>query len=170
MDWHGFINEVLKGCWNNVSLMAMIIIPMMVVLEIARDLKILERIGEWLAPALKVLGLSREAASPLMAGLGFGIAYGAGVIIEAARSGRLTWKDLFLLNLFLSICHSVFEDTAIFMAVGANGLAILGGRFILAVIVTYFIARSGWLARQVELHSVQETACNMGHGHRHKCY
>jgi len=55
-------------------------------------------------------------------GIIFGIAYGAGVLIEEARSGRLSWKDIFLINVFLSVCHAVVEDTALFMAVGANGL------------------------------------------------
>jgi len=170
LDWSGFFHEVLRGSWDNVSLMAAIIIPVMIVLEVARDLKILDRVGEWFAPALRVLGLSREAASPMMVGLGFGIAYGAGVIIEAARSGRLTWKDLFLLNLFLSICHAVVEDTALFMAVGADGVAILVGRFVLAVAVTFLVSRSGWLARRAELYSAQDSARSMeNEQHRRKC-
>ena len=170
LDWVGFLNEALIGCWDNVSLMAAIIIPVMVILEIARDLKFLERVGEWLAPALKVLGMSREAAPPMMVGLGFGITYGAGVIIEAARSGRLSWQDLFLLNVFLSICHAVVEDTLLFVAVGADGLAILGGRFLLAILVTFLISRSGWLARQAEMHSAKEMVQSMESGdHGHKC-
>lgn len=170
MDWINFFHESLQGCWDNVSLMGMIIIPIMIILEIARDLKILDRIGEMLAPTMRVLGLSKEAAPPLMVGLGFGITYGAGVIIEAARSGRLTWKDLFLLNLFLSICHAVVEDTALFMAVGADGLPILGGRFLLAVVVTFLVSRSGWLARQSGLHSVRDMVQGMeNEREQHKC-
>jgi len=41
-----------------------------------------------------------------------------------------------LLSLFLVICHSVFEDTFIFVAVGADALIILLGRFLFAVLVT----------------------------------
>jgi hypothetical protein len=154
LNWIGFLNEVVRGCWDNVSLMAVIIIPIMIILEIARDLKILDRVGERLAPALKFLGMSKEAASLLMVGLGFGISYGAGVIIEAARSGRLSWQDLFLLNLFLSICHAVVEDTALFMAVGADGV----------------VSRSGWMARQAEKHSTKDFTKGMdGERQGHNC-
>ena len=170
MDWVGFLNEAVIGCWDNVSLMAAIIVPVMILLEIARDLKLLERVGERLSQALTYLGMSKEAAPAMMVGLGFGITYGAGVIIEAARSGRLSWQDLFLLNVFLSICHAVVEDTLLFVAVGADGLAILGGRFLLAILVTFLISRSGWLARQAEMYSTKEMAQNWEcEKHGHKC-
>ncbi|WP_027364600.1 nucleoside recognition domain-containing protein [Desulfotruncus alcoholivorax] len=148
MDWFGFAREVSLGVVHNIAMMAMIIIPIMLVLEIARDLKILDRIAEWLAPVVGVFRLSREAAFPLLVGIIFGIAYGAGVLIEEARSGRLSWKDLFLINVFLSVCHAVVEDTALFIAVGANGVVILLGRFVVAVILTFLLSRSAWLERE----------------------
>jgi len=49
---------------------------------------------------------------------------------------------------FLSVCHAVVEDTALFMAVGANGLIILLGRFIAAILITYLISRTAWLQRE----------------------
>lgn len=148
MDWTGFAREALPGAIHNMCLMAAIVIPMMLVLELARDLGVLDRIAGWLAPALGVFRLSREAAFPLLVGLFFGIAYGAGVLIEEARSGRVGWRDLFLINIFLSVCHSVVEDTALFMAVGANGPVILLGRLVAAVIITWLISRSAWLERE----------------------
>ncbi|SFQ94981.1 nucleoside recognition domain-containing protein [Desulfoscipio geothermicus] len=148
MDWNGFVREALLGVGKNLYIMAVIVIPVMVVLELARDLQVLDRVAGWLAPAVGIFRLSREAAFPLLVGIIFGIAYGAGVLIEEARSGRLSWRDLFLINVFLSVCHAVVEDTALFMAVGADGLVILLGRFIAAILITYIISRSAWLERE----------------------
>jgi len=69
---------------------AVIVIPIMVALEILKDLHWLDRVASWLAPALSRIHLSRAAALPLLVGLIFGIAYGAGVIIAAAREGELS--------------------------------------------------------------------------------
>lgn len=146
MDWQAFTREAVSGVVYNVGIMAVIIIPVMVILEIAREKKLLDRFALKMAPFLKVFGMSGEASLPLLVGGVFGIAYGAGVIIESAKSGRITWRDLFLVNIFLSVCHAVIEDTALFLAVGANPVVILGGRFLLAVLITFIISRSAWLA------------------------
>jgi len=148
LQWEAFAGEALRGGLHNIWMMARIIIPVMLVLEIGRDLRILDRITVFVAPALRFFGLSRQATFPLVVGFIFGIAYGAGVIIEAARSGKISWRDLFLVNLFLSACHAIVEDTALFIAVGANPWIILGGRFLLAVVLTYLVSRTGWLAAQ----------------------
>jgi len=136
--------------------MAGIVIPILIVLEVARDLKVLDRIAGWMAPMLGVFRLSREAAFPLLVGIIFGIAYGAGVLIEEASSGRLSWRDLFLINVFLSVCHAVVEDTALFIAVGANGVVILLGRFVAAIIITYLLSRSNWLEKESHKHTMPQ--------------
>ena len=154
MDWIGYLSEALPGAGENVLMMAAIVIPVMIVLEVARDLKILDWIAQRMSPLMRFFRLSPQAAFPLLVGIIFGIAYGAGVLIEEARSGRLSWQDIFLINIFLSVCHAVVEDTALFMAVGANGLVILLGRFIAAILITYLISRTAWLQRENLRHGV----------------
>lgn len=146
MQWEAFAREAVHGGLHNVLIMAGIIIPVMVILQIGRELNVLDRVTVFVAPVLRLFGLSRRAAFPLLVGVIFGIAYGAGVIIEAARSGEISWRDLFLVNLFLSACHAVIEDTALFIAIGADPWIILGGRFLLAVVLTCLVSRMGWLA------------------------
>lgn len=85
MDWKAFLTEAATGSLKYVLLMAAIIIVVMVLLEIAREKKLLEKFAAKTAPALKPFGMSPEAAFPLIAGFIFGISYGAGVIIDAAR-------------------------------------------------------------------------------------
>lgn len=141
MDVAAFLKEALLGSLSSVWTMAIVVVPVMLTMELARDLDVLDRLAALLAPFLKVFRVPREGAFPLVVGLFLGLAYGAGLIIDAAKEGRLAWRDLFLINVFLIICHSVVEDTALFMALGANGPAILGSRFILAVAVTFALSR-----------------------------
>jgi len=142
LDWSSFALDAARGSAVNILIMAAIIIPIMITLEAARDMKLLDRFSKKAAPVMKVFGMSSEAAFPLLVGIFFGIGYGAGVIIEAARSGRLSWKDMFLVNVFLSVCHALIEDTALFLALGADPLVIIGGRLILAVAITYLVSCS----------------------------
>ncbi|GAB6157789.1 nucleoside recognition domain-containing protein [Desulfotomaculum varum] len=141
MDWSEFIKTAVAGSLRSVGQMALIIIPLMVIMEIAKEMKVLDRIAHRLAPAMKFFKLPQESAFPVLIGLTFGLAYGAGIIIESVKTGRLSWRDLFIINVFLILCHSVVEDTALFIAVGADGAVILLGRIILALLVTYLLSR-----------------------------
>lgn len=147
MDWLAIIKVALTGSFKNVLQMALIIIPMMVILEIARDMRLLDKIAKWMAPAMKFFRLPKEGAFPILIGLTFGLAYGAGVIIDSVKEGHLSWRDLFLINIFLVLCHSVVEDTALFIAIGADGSIILGCRILLALVVTFLLSRWGGLTK-----------------------
>lgn len=136
-----FWQEVCLGSLKSVLSMAAVIIPIMLGIEILRDINVLDRFTSLLRPLVRLFSLPAEAAVPLLAGLVFGIAYGAGVIIQASRAGRLTGRDLYLVNTFLVICHSVIEDTILFLAIGANLAVILGWRVFLAILICYALSR-----------------------------
>lgn len=141
MDIAAFFKEAIWGSLSSVWTMASVVIPVMLVMELAKDLNILDRMASLLTPFLRIFRIPREGTFPMVVGLFLGLAYGAGLIINAAKEGRLAWRDLFLINVFLIICHSIVEDTALFMVLGANGPAILGSRAILAVAVTLVLSR-----------------------------
>jgi hypothetical protein len=70
---------------------------------------------------LAALGLSPASGAPLLAGLFLGIAYGAGILIPAARQGRLSRREVLRLCLFLCTCHAIPEDTLIFVLATSHG-------------------------------------------------
>ena len=78
---------------------------------------------------------------PLMAGLLLGIGYGGAIILDSTRQGKLSSQDIYLVNLFLVLCHSLIEDTLIWAALGAMVVPIQIGRFILALGVCYLVSR-----------------------------
>lgn len=129
------INSILASL-KSVGNIAMIVIPLMIVLQLANDYKVIDKLMKVFRPIGKILGLSDGGAFTLLIGLIFGISYGSGVIIQSSKDGKLTDDDKLLLVLFLIICHAVFEDTLLFAVIGANGIYMLIIRVLLAVIIT----------------------------------
>ena len=70
-----------------------------------------------------------------------GITYGAGILINEAKSGNLSRKEILYIATFLMISHSVFEDTLLFVIFGANYWIIIGIRLIMAFLVSYLLLR-----------------------------
>ncbi|QZY54680.1 nucleoside recognition domain-containing protein [Crassaminicella profunda] len=135
------LKEGLIGSLSSVYSIALIVIPLMIVLQIAKDYHVLNKLSQHFKGLTKLLGVSKDAILPLLVGVIFGISYGAGVIIQSSKEGDLTKKDLILLVAFLVTCHAVFEDTLLFVAVGANGYVLLGVRLLMAVGITYFLSK-----------------------------
>lgn len=121
--------------------MVVIVIPLMLIMELLKDLNILDKITGKLHWTVKIFGMTPAAVLPMLVGLVFGIAYGAGMIIQAAKEGTLSKRDLYLISLFLVINHSVIEDTILFAAIGANGLLIIIFRFIASISITWFAGK-----------------------------
>ncbi|ABW19382.1 nucleoside recognition domain protein [Alkaliphilus oremlandii OhILAs] len=133
--------EGLKGSFNSIYSIAKIVIPLMILLQIAKDYKFLDKISKAFEFLTKFFHMSKESTLPLLVGIIFGISYGAGVILQAAKEGNLSKKDTFLISTFLVICHAIVEDTLIFVAVGANGYLLFGIRILAAIIITYILAK-----------------------------
>jgi len=135
------LTEGLKGGISSVFGIALIVIPLMIFLEIARDMNLLELISKWTRPLTRWLGVSESSALPLAIGLIFGLAYGAGVIIQSANEGEMDQRSLVLVSIFLACCHAVIEDTLLFIPVGANGWMLLGIRLFVAIFVTVLLSK-----------------------------
>ncbi|WP_129599909.1 nucleoside recognition domain-containing protein [Anaerophilus nitritogenes] len=135
------LKEGIIGSLKSVYTIAVIVIPLMVILQLAKDYHILNKIAEKFTFITKLFSISKEAIVPLLVGLIFGISYGAGVIIQSSKEGNLTKVDLVLLITFLVTCHAIFEDTLVFVAVGANGYILLGLRLFMAILITYLLSK-----------------------------
>lgn len=119
----------------------LVILPLTVGYQIVRDSGwIRSRLGPH-RKSLQRVGLGEAAIVPLAAGVVLGIVYGAGILIQEAREGRMTRRELFRLGLFLSTCHAVIEDTLLFVVVGADPFWLLLPRIFLAFAATALLAR-----------------------------
>lgn len=140
--WFGIIRLALKTGVQGVLQIAVIVFPLMIVIQILKDIKAITYLAKWSEPLTKLLGLSTGKTSvPLLAGLIFGLAYGAGVIIDSAKEENLEKKDLYLLSIFLVASHAVIEDTLLFIPLGINVIPLLLIRVTVAFIITMLTAR-----------------------------
>ncbi len=121
--------------------MLLVLVGIFLLLELARRYGVLERVLRGLDRGLKFLGYEREAGMPWLAGNVFGVVFGAGLIVESVQERRLSPKQVTLVATFLALCHGLFEDTGIFLVLGANLFWIVVPRVVLAVMVTLVLSR-----------------------------
>ena len=136
-----YLKESIVGSLNSILTMAKIIIPLMIAMEILKDANILEKISKKMRPLARIFNISNESVFPLIIGLIFGLAYGAGVIIESIEENNLSKRDLYVLMVFLVACHAVIEDTLLFVVLGVNLWFLLILRIVIALIIAYFTSK-----------------------------
>lgn len=133
--------------------LAMIVIPLMIMIQFLKDFKWIDRFSKWMAPFLKLLSMKENTSTTLAAGIVFGLAYGAGVMIQAAKEDGVSKKDLYLALLFLVSCHAIIEDTLLFAPLGIPIWPLLLIRLIVAILLTMIV---GFIWRRVELNGRKE--------------
>lgn len=73
----------------------------------------------------------------IIIGLFLGITYGAVILIEESKNMKKS--DVFFIATFLSICHSIIEDTLLFVIFGASFTVVVLVRLIAAIIIAYIL-------------------------------
>lgn len=139
--WVEILLAGLQAAVSGIIQLAVIVIPVMMMIQILKDIGVLARFAQLMRPFMQPLGIAPRGAVTMAGGLIFGIAFGAGVIIEQVREQKFTKRELTLMILFLCVCHAVVEDTLIFIPLGINVLPLLLIRLTAAVLLTLLIAR-----------------------------
>lgn len=155
MAQYGFIqkSEAAPNGWGEILLdafgkgllgivqLAAIVIPLMLIMQLLKDYGWLTVFSKWMAPVTRFLGMRENTSMTLVAGLTIGLAYGAGVMIQAVKEDGVSYRDLTLAFIFLVSCHAVVEDTLIFVPLGIPVLPLFLIRVITAVLLTVIIAK-----------------------------
>lgn len=133
------LDAVQRGLMGIVQL-AIIVIPLMILVQYMKELGWLAVFSKWMAPFMKLLGMKENTATTMAAGLTIGLAYGAGVMIQAVKEDNVSKKDLTLAFIFLVACHAVVEDTLIFIPLGIPVWPLLVIRLVTAILLTIAVA------------------------------
>lgn len=146
----GFIQDFLWGTFDLLWKMLVIVVPIMVILELAEGTRFFAMLTRLWTRLMGPLGFTRETAAPTLVGFLFGLAYGSGVILREVRRGTIGRRQVFLMSLFLSMVHSIVEDSLIMFAVGASLVWIVGFRILWAALITLAIgaAATAWVRRR----------------------
>lgn len=129
--------DLLSFVWN----ITKVIIPLMLIMEVFKDLKLIDKISKVIKPATNFLTINEKSGISLIIGIIFGLLFGAGAIIQSTKEHDVDKRSVFLICMFLSLCHAVIEDTLLFGAIGANYVHILGSRIVAAVFTTFVLSR-----------------------------
>ncbi|NDV54463.1 nucleoside recognition protein [Parabacteroides sp. 52] len=123
----------------------LIVTGLMIVHSVLEEFKCLKGLSTVFAPLMKLFGLPKDAAFLWLVGNLVGLAYGGAIMREQMEEKKLSYRDGNILNYHLAICHSLLEDTLIFVAIGIPAFWIIVTRLFFALAVVW--ARRGvkWL-------------------------
>ncbi len=117
------------------------LIIFLIIFSIITTINILKYLGIWqiiiniLRAPLAYLGMSDKVANIILIGLTLGISFGGGFLIEESKKNNISKKDILLSLSFLSLCHSIIEDTILILLLGSHISGVLFFRFIYTVII-----------------------------------
>ncbi|MBV1758582.1 MAG: nucleoside recognition protein [Dethiosulfatibacter sp.] len=135
--------EALKNGILAILDLAIIIFPLMIVIEVLKDLRMMEKLTNLMSPLTNSLKIHKDSSLPLVIGVILGLFLGAGVLVKSVDEGNLDKRSLVIVSIFLGLCHAVFEDTVVFVPIGANLLIVLLVRiisaFFVAIVASKFI-------------------------------
>lgn len=132
--------EGLEKAAIGVFQLAVIVIPLMIIIQILRDIKWLDVFSKWMAPVTKMLGMRPNTSTTLAAGLLFGLAFGAGVLIQSIQEDGVDKRDATVAFIFLVACHAIIEDTLIFIPLGIPIIPLFFIRLLTAILLTLVVA------------------------------
>ncbi|WP_174614262.1 nucleoside recognition domain-containing protein [Virgibacillus ihumii] len=138
--WSEIIIQGVQTAFLAVVQLALIVIPLMMIMQFFREIGWLDVISDKLAPFTKLLGMDKNTSMTLVTGLTIGLAYGAGMMIQAVEEDGVSRRDMYLALIFLVSCHAVVEDTLVFIPLGIPVLPLLLIRLVTAILLTMVVA------------------------------
>lgn len=117
------------------TLQILVIITMlMTILEIARQYGWIEKIVGFFKPFFLLFGLKKTSGPMWLAGIFFGILYGAAVIVDEAQERTMEKEELKKVHLTMGINHAMIEDPLLFLPLGLNLFWLYIPRMVAAII------------------------------------
>ena len=117
-----------------------IIMPLMVMLELARRFHIIDLVIRPLRPVLAFMGLDKSCGMLWMTAAVFGLAYGSAVIMEETRTHTYDKEALTRLHLSIGINHAMIEDPALLLPLGIPPFWLWIPRLVAAILVAYIFS------------------------------
>ena len=139
--WGPALGDWAAGFWSTAWKMCLVLVGIFILLEYAKRFGLIDKLLTGVNRLTRHIGLTRAAGLPWLGGNVFGIVFGGGLIIESTHSGKLSPRQVTLVATFLALSHGLFEDTAIFVVMGANLLWITLPRLLIATLVTWVLSR-----------------------------
>ncbi|MBU1964310.1 MAG: nucleoside recognition domain-containing protein [Proteobacteria bacterium] len=152
-----FLEMIRHWAWTTFRLTAKIFFIIMALLTLLELLKVfgwIHPLVRALGPFLRIMGLDRKVGFLWMTAVIFGLSYGGAIIVEEAKSGRLSREDLELLHLSIGTNHSMVEDPPLFLPLGIHPFWLYVPRLLMAILIVRLVRLWQCYARR------RQTTCN----------
>jgi len=131
----------LRGTATSLLLTYGVIVALLVLLDLFERTGLTRAITAVLMPMLRLSGLDSRVAPVTTVGVLLGLSYGGALIIEETEKSQWPARTRFLALAWISLSHSLIEDTALLLTLGADIWIILVGRLLLTLAVVAILAR-----------------------------
>ena len=130
MEFWVLFKEWLISTAGVIVKMTILIYTLAIVQKILAEFGVIRWVSKFLRYPLAFFGLPARTSFLWIVANTLGLAYGAAVMMEEVESGKVTGRDVDLLNTHISISHSNFEDLFLLSAMGATWYILLFSRWI----------------------------------------
>ena len=117
--------------------MTIIIITLSVVQRLLSEFGVIRWLSKMLRPLLFIFGLPGKTSFLWIVANFLGLAYGAAVMIEETKKGKIAPRDVDLLNHHIGVSHSNLEDLLLFFAAGGLFWWMLLSRMCWAIVLVW---------------------------------
>ena len=98
--------------------MVLLVYALSVIQRLLSEFGVIRFIAKSLRPVMVFFGLPPKTAFLWIVANTLGLAYGAAVMIDEVKEGKISERDVDLLNHHISVSHSNLEDLLLFTAIG----------------------------------------------------
>ena len=134
-------NWLLGTLWLTFKIIC-IVVSLNILQRILEEFGVMKKLSRWALPLIRPMGLPPNTAFLWIVANVVGLAYGSAILIEHRKENKISAKDADLLNHHIALSHSLLEDTALFVAIGAGLGWITLPRIALAVIAVWAVKSS----------------------------
>ncbi len=121
-----------------VAKIVVLVLAIMVGQRLMEEFHIMDFLSRLAAPVMRVFGLSESVSFLWIVINVVGYAYGAAIIMERVKDGKMKPQEADLFNHHACLSHSLLEDTSLFLAIGVPFFWITVPRLGLAFFVVWF--------------------------------
>lgn len=111
----------VEWCYSTLSIlvkMTLLIYSLAILQRILSEFGVIRWVSKFLKPLLLLFGLPARCSFLWIVANILGIAYGGAVMMEEVRAGKLSLRDIKLVNQHIGISHSNLEDLTLVASIG----------------------------------------------------
>ncbi|MDD3272507.1 MAG: nucleoside recognition domain-containing protein [Bacteroidales bacterium] len=117
--------------------MSVLIFTLSIIQRLLSEFGVIKWLSKFMRPVMAIFGLPAKTSFLWIVANTLGLAYGAAVMIDESESGKITKKDIDLLNHHIGISHSNFEDVFLVASVGASIPWLLASRWTMSLLLVW---------------------------------